>query len=125
MGRPLAKAGNALRRLMKGLIKKVSGDYPTARAGQPAFSHGPRHLLNNSILYQVDLASHSVAVGADYDMIGLGGMFAEHGGIRRVRNKLVKRDGGMVTAHFPKHSFAQPALDMALPYLPESFRNIL
>ncbi len=125
MGRPLAKAGNYVRRIMKRMIKKVSGDYPTAGPGQTAFSHGPRHLLWNSILWQTDLAAHSVAVGADYDMIGLGGMFQEHGGTRRVKNKQVRRDGGLVTARFPRHSFAQPALDAALPYLPENFRNIL
>lgn len=125
MGRPLARAGGYVRSIMKRLIKRVSSGYPVAPRGRSAYSHGPRHLLNNSILYQVDLADHSVAVGADFDIVGLGGMFQEHGGRRRVKNKVVRPDGGLVMANFPKRSFAQPALDKALPYLPESFRNIL
>ena len=126
MGRPLAAAGNYIRRIMKKMIKRSSDvTYPTARTGSAPYSHGPRHLLWNSILFDVDNDTHSVAVGSDYDIVGLGGMFMEHGGIRNVLNKRERPDGGMLTAIFPKHPFAQPALNAALPYIPQEFRNII
>jgi len=115
----LYRAGAYIRSVAKRSIRKTNAPASGAGAknskpGKPPLSHGPKHTLKNSIRFDPSRIKRfkSVTVGpASFKTDGFG-KFHEFG-LQRGQTK------------FKKRPFMGPAIEKAIPKLPEQFINII
>lgn len=143
---PLARAGAYTMRIARKLIRRRINRNLHSPAGTAPYSHVPGSLPPfKQIFFIPDMLGMRVFVG----MVGYGGAGApvpglqEHGGFatRKVYKKVGRRQlkrnfknprqGGVITkkvsagVRYPQRPFMTPALALAMPKMPEFWRNSL